>query len=242
MKLLRITFFILFAAALAAAWIGWRKATHAAGVIASLREQLDWQKEQQDAANEAQAETRERELQRLRAEAAEVVRLRGEISQLRAGAKDAETVRADNQRLRTLAEQSRAAAASAPAPAAAPADQFPRESWKFSGYATPEDSLISAVWAMKEGTPKTYFETLSTEEQARTTKLWEGKSEAEIAAKYQGDVARITAVRVLGREEISPDEIQMRVYVGGVDRLEKMSLKRVGAEWKFNGLIRPPPQ
>jgi hypothetical protein len=32
----------------------------------------------------------------------------------------------------------------------------------------------------------------------------------------------------------------MKVFIEGVNREEKVSIKRVGNEWKFNGFIRDP--
>ena len=34
----------------------------------------------------------------------------------------------------------------------------------------------------------------------------------------------------------------MSVYIDGVDRTEKVSMKRVGNDWKFGGFIREPKQ
>ena len=93
---------------------------------------------------------------------------------------------------------------------------------------------------MREGNPKTYIDSLSPEEQARMTKSWENRSATEIAAKHQADVARITSVSVMERQEISPNETVMSVYIEGVQRLEKVSMKRIGNDWKFGGFIREP--
>jgi len=72
------------------------------------------------------------------------------------------------------------------------------------------------------------------------TKVWEGKSAEEIAAKHQNDTSKITGMKVLTQQVVSPDEVQMNVYIEGVDRAEKVSMKRVGNDWKFGGFIRDP--
>jgi hypothetical protein len=170
----------------------------------------------------------------------ELLRLRSEVGQLRGASQEAIKLRADLQRLRTENQQLRSTAAAANTSAPAPSDQFPKESWNFAGYGTPDAALVSAIWAMKEGNPKTYLESLSPEEQARMGKVWENKSEAEIAAKHQSDVSSITGMRVLDRKSISPEEVQMSVYIQGVDRMEKVSMKLINQEWKFGGFIRDP--
>jgi hypothetical protein len=232
----------LLAVAIGTAVVGWQKVGQLKGEVQSLQAQLQASQEQATAATEAKArETETREAQ-LRKEREDLLRLRGEVTQLRSGAKDLEKLRAENQQLKSANRQLTSAAAghvAAPAPEATK-DQFARESWAFSGYATPEAALISAISAMKEGNPKTYLESLSPEEQLRMAKIWENKSETELAAKHQQDVSAITGMRIMDRKVISPDEVQMSVYIQGVDRMEKVSMKQINNEWKFSGFIRDP--
>jgi len=169
----------------------------------------------------------------------ELLRLRGEVSELRVASQDAAKLRAKLQQLNAQNLQLRSNSVTT-ANSAAPSDQFPKESWNFAGYATPDAALVSAIWAMKEGDPKTYLESLSPQEQERMSKVWENKSEAEIAAKHQADVSTITGIRVLDRKAISAEEVQMNIYIQGVDRMEKVSMTRIDNEWKFGGFLRDP--
>jgi len=200
------------------------------------------QQESASAANNATAQ-REAELATARSQNQELLRLRNEANQLRSSAKEVEKLRADNQQLKTELQRVRTISATKPSTQEAAAkDQFPKESWAFAGYATPDAALVSAIWAMKEGNPKTYLESLSPEEQARMSKVWENKTAEEITAKHQSDVSTITGMRILDRTTISPDEVQMKVFIDGVDRTEKVSMKLVNNEWKFAGFIREPKQ
>ena len=206
---------------------------------AALRAEVDKMKADAEGAQTARA----REIKNLQADTTDVARLRGEVTQLRTAAKDAEKLRAENAQLRAQNQQLRGATAAAPATVAAPAAEpgnFPRESWSLAGYTSPESALISAIWSMQQGNPKQYFESLTPEEQLRMTKAWEGKSQEEIAAKHQGDTSKITGMKVMDRQDISADEVVMSVYIQGVDRMEKVSLKRSGQDWKFGGYLRPP--
>ncbi len=230
--------------ALAGAVIGWRNVGQLRAANTAHRAQLEALQAQSTATTEANTRQNEQELERLRAEAQEVVRLRGEVAQLRGGAKETDRLRADHQRLQKENQQLRGNANATGAPRAAPAnaspDQFPKESWAFSGYASPEAALISAIWAMKQGDPKTYAASLSPEEQARMGQAWANKTEAEIAAKHQQDVSVITGMRILEKQVVSAEEVQMNVYIEGVGRVDKVSMKRVGEEWRFGGFIRNP--
>ena len=188
--------------------------------------------------------TRNAELKRQQSDASDVARLRGEVTQLRNSSKDAEKLRAENQQLKAENQKLRGAAVateSAPTPPPAPTTgTFPREAWKFAGYNSPENALISAIYAMQLGYTKEYFNSLTPDEQARMAKAWEGKTPEEIAAKHSSDTAAISGLQVLNQQAISADEIQMNVHIGGVERDEKISVKRIGNDWKFNGFIREP--
>jgi hypothetical protein len=117
-------------------------------------------------------------------------------------------------------------------------DLYSRDTWTFSGYGSPESALVSAIWAMKEGNPTIYLESLSAEEQERMAKTWLNKSEAEIAAKHKKDVSAITAFRILEKQTISENEVQFRVEIKGANRTETVALKRAGNDWKFGGFLR----
>ncbi|HEY0549199.1 MAG TPA: hypothetical protein VGF13_06320 [Verrucomicrobiae bacterium] len=187
--------------------------------------------------------SRAAELKRQQSDASDVARLRSEVTQLRNAAKDAEKLRVENQQLRKENLKLLGAAGateSAPTPPAPATGTFPREAWKFAGYSSPENALISAIYAMQQGYTKEYFNSLTPDEQARMAKAWEGKSSEEIAAKHSSDTAAITGIQVLNQQTISAEEIQMNVHIGGVERDEKLSVKRIGNDWKFNGFIREP--
>ena len=239
MKILRWFVLVMLAAAVAAAYFFWNEARSLRAELAALRAETQAVHDQRAVEEEMRSQKRDAELSRLRAEAQEVLKLRNEVRQLRTGARETEKLRADNQQLRAAAEAVAAFAASTPAPAAV-GGHFPKENWAFSGYATAEAALVSAIWAMKEGNPTTYLESLSPAEQARMAKVWENKSEAEIAAKHQSDVAKITGLRVLEQQVVGDDEAVLVVRIEGVERMEKVSMKRVGNDWKFSGFIRDP--
>ena len=170
----------------------------------------------------------------MRAEAKDVSKLRGEVTRLRVAAKDADALRVQNEQLRGAA----AVAAKPPTTNAAPQGKFPRESWTFAGYATPESALVSAVWAMREGKTQVFLDSLTPEEQARMAKQWENKSEAEIAAEQQKEVSTVTSVRVIEQQDVSPDEVEMTFFIEGDNRMEVVKLKRIANDWKFGGTVR----
>jgi len=204
-----------------------------------LRAQLAETQRLIGASRTAQSGEQNEELERLRTEMSELHKLRNEVSQLRAGAKETERLRTENQQLRAANRPPQTAPriGEADPPTAASQDGYhTKESWTFAGYATPEAALQSLVWAMREGDTKTLLASLTPEESARKAKDWAGKSESEIGADAKHDSDKINSFRILESKTLSDDEVVLHIYVsGGDDKVEKISMKRVGAEWKFAG-------
>ena len=178
------------------------------------------------------------ELERLRTEAREVHKLRNEVSQLRAGTKEVDRLRTENQRLQGSSRALQAAPSPAVAPSATASQDgyFAKETWTFTGYATPEAALQSVIWAMREGDTKTLLASLAPEEMARMQKEWGDKSEAQVSADAKRGTDKISGIRILESKTLSDDEVVLSVYAaGGEDHVQKISMKRYGAEWRMAG-------
>ena len=225
-----------------AAGIGWRKAASLRQENQRLTTELEALKQQLAGFSEDQTRKQEADSRKAAADAQELVKLRGEVSRLRSSATDAEKLRSEVGALRTQNRDLRAqppmAETSAPA-STATTDQFPRQSWTFSGYASPDAALVSAIWAMKEGKPQVFMDSLSPEEQQRMAQKWQGKSEEEIAAKHQDDVGNIQGMRILSRTPISAAEVRMQVFLEGANLVETIKMnQQTDQQWKFGGFIR----
>lgn len=181
--------------------------------------------------------------ERLRKQTSELMQLRNEVTQLRGASRSNETIVAENQRLQVELAGLKAAPNNRENPQGrgpAQAGHFPRENWSFAGYNSPEAALVSAIWSMKEGNPRSYLESLSPQEQQRLAQLWQDRTETEIAEKHKNDVASISGLRVLEQQNVAAGEIIMDVYLEGPGRMEKIRMNQVGQEWKFGGFIRDP--
>ena len=111
----------------------------------------------------------------------------------------------------------------------------PKESWTFTGYATPEAGFQSTIWAASKGHVKTFLTGMSPDEQARMEKEFEGKSESDIAKVLSDNIGKITGFRFKSRQEISDSEIVLSIYSDGPNAVEKMKFKKFGNEWKMDG-------
>jgi hypothetical protein len=198
----------------------------------------------EQAANNDAATTRtalDEELGRLRAEAREVHKLRNEVSQLRAQRSELEKLRAENQRLKTAPI---ASVSSAVQDAQQP-EYFDKENWIFAGYATPEATLQSFLWAMREGDWKNLQASVTAEGLARIGK---GPGNEEFAARIEEEnkrkVGGTAGFRILERKAISEDEVALRIHADGSGSStgdQNIVLKRLDGEWKVERSYRDAP-
>jgi uncharacterized protein YhaN len=250
MRIERYTLMSLVSAASIVAAVQWRKAA----LFQQDNEKLRAEIGQLEQAAEAATNSTERlttELTQMRKQHSELMSLRNEVGQLRAVSKTASDLNSEVARLRQENQQlaqklttgaAQIGAGNSGGPGNATPDRFSRDSWNFAGYNTPENALVSAIWAMKQGDPQTYLQSLTPEEQARITKSWAGKTEQEIAQSHQSDVAQINGIRILDRQEISPTQMRMNVYLEGQNRMATIMMNQSGNEWKYGGVVDQPAQ
>ena len=170
------------------------------------------------------------------------MQLRNEVTQLRNQQQKAEQLAAELERVKSDLAQGQPAE-NAAARGVIAGDVFPKESWNFAGYASPEAAMISAIWAMKEGDRARYLESLTPQEAERMIALWtSNEGGAAVEEKHRNLIAPINALKVLERESISPTEIVINVFIEGPGRMEKVRMSQVGEEWKFGGFIREEQQ
>ena len=156
----------------------------------------------------------------------ELLRLRGKVGLLRQQGKELETLRNENR-------QARAGAAGA----AAITNYWPRDSWAFAGYASPEAALQSALWAGNKGDMKTLLGGTTGEAHKEMEKDIEEKSESEASAKVMRDTALLKSVRVLNSEVQANDTVVLTTaFEDETDTfLLKLLMKKIGNEWRFSG-------
>lgn len=167
----------------------------------------------------------------------ELLRLRGEVSVLRQQGKELETLRNENRQARAALESSLKTQSAGATAAAATADYWPRDSWAFVGYASPEAALQSSIWAGNKGDLKTFLGGTTGELQKMVEKDLEGKSESEVSAKVLAESARLKSVRVLNREVQADDTVVLTAaFEDGTDtHTTKLLMKKIGNEWKLSG-------
>jgi RNA polymerase sigma factor (sigma-70 family) len=198
----------------------------------SLLNQLEELRNQYIAATNAQSLARD--------QFNELVRLRGEIGNLRSKAKEVEMLREENRRIRSAqASGQNFDDANRPKPGAQ--QIIDKASWAFVGYATPEDAFQSATWAMTRGDLKTLLNSATPEAQKQMIKDWEGKSENELVEQNVNGMTNVTGYRVLGKIAVSENEVNLLIHTEGEDLTPTFIMQKVGNEWKIANRVKYTP-
>jgi hypothetical protein len=111
----------------------------------------------------------------------------------------------------------------------------PRSSWAFAGYASPESAFQSSVWAISRGDVQTWLASLTPAMQVEVRQRAAGNDAKIIGEDDQRDFARITGYRILHRQVVSKDEVVFEVHAEGLNQTTKVSIQRIGNEWKHAG-------
>ena len=159
---------------------------------------------------------------------AELNRLRAEVARLRATTNEARQLREELSRLRSPQR---------PVANAAQPDNFPRESWTFAGYATPESTMQSLAWAALQGDLNTFINSMSPDRQSHQRQEWQkqGKNDTQVRERLRREFGGTKAIRIDGRQLISDDEVIFSMFIesdNGRGEKANVRLQRIDSEWK----------
>ena len=160
----------------------------------------------------------------------ELLRLRGEVGQLRGERRETDQLRVTNQQLLATLSKS---------DGAPPLQvRWERDQLAFAGFADPESAMISTLWGLNNGDPNFYLSLLTPDQKAQLEK--KGRSDV-IAAQYKkiGEVLNppgATGISLVGKKLNSPDEAVVDLYYEGEGKTRKFVLQRIEGEWKLQSL------
>jgi hypothetical protein len=114
---------------------------------------------------------------------------------------------------------------------------YPKTSWTFAGYASPEAALETYFWAIN-GRDTTNVEASMTPG-AREDFLEEvqdaKKTKAQYLAETGSGLEKVSGYRILGTEPIAVDEVDVKITMeGGGNASDEMTVKKIGTEWKVD--------
>lgn len=167
--------------------------------------------------------------------ASDLLRLRTELSALRRLTNELEDAQQQNNEAHAALDHYLTNAAM---PKVATADFWPRDSWKFSGFATPDDALRSTIWASDNGDMKALFDSATGDFRQMLEKQYAGKSADEASIRAMDEVSNLQSVQVINRDIQSDDTAVLTAEFQDGDQTHttKLILKKVGNDWKMAGM------
>jgi RNA polymerase sigma factor (sigma-70 family) len=110
----------------------------------------------------------------------------------------------------------------------------------FAGYATPEASVQSMLWAGSIGDFKKFLAACTPEQVERFTNKMAGKSDDEIRREAIAWANALVGYRITQKEVISADEVHLHIHAKpSAEALHSgkviVIMKKIGAEWKQSG-------
>jgi hypothetical protein len=169
-------------------------------------------------------------------ESRELLRLRAEVSALRQKTAELGSVLNENQQAHAAPDRnSRSRSASA---LKATPDYWPRDSWSFAGFATPDAALQSSILAADSGDLKAVLAATTGPLRETIEKDLATKSETEVLIRMMDEVAGAQAIRILSRT-VQPDGsvVISAAFDGRYDdtHTARLLLQKVGDDWKIAG-------
>lgn len=116
----------------------------------------------------------------------------------------------------------------------------PASPFAFSGYATPEKSLESMLWAASTGDMKKVSESCTPEETERLNNMMAGKPAEEVKRGIASWANAMADYKITQKEVVSDDEVHLHIHATpSAEALHSgkavLIVKKIGNEWKQSG-------
>jgi len=170
-------------------------------------------------------------------ESSELLRLRGEAGMLRRETNQLPRLKEQNDQLRAAlkaasdAQESRLTASPAVEP---PLAVYPKTSWAFAGFATPEAAFRSLNWAASNADTNTFLAGMTPE---AYEKMFGNASNGNPAEDLKNKINQNTEFRILSKEVISDSEVLVNALgdAEGFNTPAKLIFRNIDGQWKFTG-------
>jgi len=196
---------------------------HAQAIALRAENDVTAAQPQQDAINSE-------ELERLRGETGDLLKLRNQVSRLRSELPQLAKAQAENQLLRQALQSSAV-------PADVPIGQTPpgftsREGLVESGLTTPEATVQSFFRAMRDGDAKRFMQCMTPDVRKREfTEAMDDDQLGKFGEMLKDEMGTFSNFRIVERKESSPDYIQLGLQASSGPSIMRVGLRKVGNEW-----------
>jgi hypothetical protein len=119
------------------------------------------------------------------------------------------------------------------------ATEFPKATWNFAGYATPEAALQTWTWAYSKGDQKIMLESLSSEEKSKYEAEFAKTTQNQYAAECERASSMCRGYQIVDRHVRSDSEIDVAIVITTTDGQttpeQKYKMIKLGNDWKMAG-------
>ena len=116
---------------------------------------------------------------------------------------------------------------------------FPKESWYSMGFATPEATIRSFMWAKSVGDLDTVLAVAAPEMRQQVVDMYfRNKTKQQTTDILRENVKNVTGVRILKETFITEYWVVIKLHFEGPDQMSstELTLKKIDGEWKVAGV------
>jgi hypothetical protein len=161
----------------------------------------------------------------------ELLRLRAEVARLRQETKELAGLREQNHQL--LAVRGTNASIHGLPIVLDQSGYWPKESWSFAGYTSPESTLQTMLWFAKNGDVTNLLACGTADYRKNEEDDLVRNGLAHVTEELNREIAKLNSCRLLDKQVFSNDQIQLTLWMDG-DHAEtnRINFVRIGNEWK----------
>jgi hypothetical protein len=169
-------------------------------------------------------------------ELSELLRLRDEAGMLRRETNQLPRLKEQNDQLRAALKAANDAQKSRSTPstvAEPPLAVYPKATWAFAGFATPEAAFRSLNWAASNADTNTFMAGMTPEAYA---KMFGNASNGNPAEDLKNKINQNTEFRILSKKMISDSEVLVNALgdAEGFNTPAKLIFRNIDGQWKFS--------
>ena len=168
----------------------------------------------------------------------ELLKLRGEVGLLRQQTNGLQKLQEQNRQLQvalTSRNNSPNLQATNVPSKTLPLAVYPKASWAFAGYATPEAAFQSMNWAASSGDLNTLLDGSTPDMQKQFAKQFLNKSENDSADEIKNHINKNTEVSIVNEDVHSDSEVVLTVLgdAEGNNPPSKLVFQKIDGQWKY---------
>jgi ABC-type transporter MlaC component len=170
----------------------------------------------------------------------ELLKLRGEVGLLRQQTNGLQKLREQNQQLQTALatrNNSQNLQVTNLPPKAPPLAVYPKASWTFAGYATPEAAFQSLNWAAANGDLNALLDGSTPDQQKQFAEEFVNKSENDTADEIKNHISQNTEVSILSEDVHSDNQVILNILGDAEGNITPSHLvfQKIDGQWKYAG-------